>query len=40
MYAPVADTRRCVLATKIAETSLTIKGIAHVVDCGLTMVAR
>jgi ATP-dependent RNA helicase DHX8/PRP22 len=29
-----ADTRKAVLATNIAETSLTIPGVRHVVDTG------
>ncbi|KAJ4415943.1 DEAH-box ATP-dependent RNA helicase prp43 [Gnomoniopsis sp. IMI 355080] len=29
-------TRRCIVATKIAETSVTIDGIVHVVDCGVS----
>lgn len=28
-------TRRCIVATNIAETSLTIDGIAYVVDSGV-----
>lgn len=35
-----AGTRKVVLATNIAETSLTIEGIRLVVDCGLERVAR
>ena len=38
---PVADGRRkVVLATSIAETSLTIQGVRVVIDCGLSRVAR
>ncbi|XP_033828283.1 probable ATP-dependent RNA helicase DHX37 [Periophthalmus magnuspinnatus] len=32
--APPPDTRVCVVATNVAETSLTIPGIKYVVDCG------
>ncbi|KAK2522757.1 hypothetical protein Q9233_010116 [Columba guinea] len=32
--APPPDTRLCVVATNVAETSLTIPGIKYVVDCG------
>lgn len=32
--APPSDTRLCVVATNVAETSLTIPGIKYVVDCG------
>jgi len=38
--APPAGTRKIVLATTIAETSLTIEGIRVVVDCGYKRVAR
>ena len=39
--APAApDQRKVVLATSIAETSLTIEGIRIVVDCGLARTAR
>ncbi len=39
--APAASgTRKVVLATSIAETSLTIEGVRVVVDCGLARVAR
>lgn len=31
---PPSDTRLCVVATNVAETSLTIPGIKYVVDCG------
>lgn len=31
---PPAGTRLCVVATNVAETSLTIPGIKYVVDCG------
>ena len=35
-----AGTRKIVLATSIAESSLTIDGVRIVVDCGLTKIAR
>ena len=38
--APPAGVRKVVLATNLAETSLTIEGIQAVVDCGLERVAR
>ncbi|HEX3699418.1 MAG TPA: ATP-dependent helicase HrpB, partial [Phenylobacterium sp.] len=38
--APAAGTRKVVLATSIAETSLTIEGVRVVVDCGLARVPR
>ena len=31
---PPEGTRLCVVATNVAETSLTIPGIKYVVDCG------
>ena len=33
---PPARTRKVVVATNIAETSLTVDGIVHVVDCGFS----
>ncbi|XP_051950841.1 probable ATP-dependent RNA helicase DHX37 [Xyrauchen texanus] len=33
-HPPPAGTRLCVVATNVAETSLTIPGIKYVVDCG------
>ena len=35
-----ARPRRIVLATNVAETSLTVPGIRHVVDCGLARISR
>jgi pre-mRNA-splicing factor ATP-dependent RNA helicase DHX38/PRP16 len=36
IFAPTPEGRRkCIVATNIAETSLTVDGIAYVVDCGL-----
>jgi ATP-dependent helicase HrpA len=32
--------RRVILATNVAETSLTVPGIRHVVDCGLARISR
>ena len=34
------DTRRIVLATNVAETSLTVPGIRHVIDSGLARISR
>ena len=34
------DRRKVVVATNVAETSITIDGIRHVIDCGLARVAR
>ncbi len=39
VFAP-SDTRRVIVATNVAETSITIPGIRHVVDSGLARVAR
>jgi ATP-dependent helicase HrpB len=36
LAAPAAGTRKIVLSTAIAETSLTIPGVQIVIDCGLT----
>ena len=37
---PAPGTRKVVLATSIAETSLTIEGVRVVIDCGLSRVPR
>ncbi len=37
---PVPGKRRIILATSIAETSLTIPGVTAVIDCGLMRVSR
>ncbi len=34
------ETRKVIVATNIAETSLTIPGVRHVIDCGLARVSR
>jgi ATP-dependent RNA helicase DDX35 len=34
------NTRKVVVATNIAEASLTIDGIVYVVDCGFVKVSR
>lgn len=39
IFAPHA-TRRVVLATNVAETSLTVPGIRHVIDSGLARISR
>lgn len=38
-FAP-ADRRKVIVATNVAETSVTIEGVQHVVDSGLARVAR
>jgi ATP-dependent helicase HrpB len=38
-FAP-ADRRKIIVATNVAETSVTIEGVRHVVDSGLARVAR
>ncbi len=37
---PDQSVRRVIVATNIAETSLTIPGVRHVIDCGLAKVNR
>jgi ATP-dependent RNA helicase DHX8/PRP22 len=33
--APTTDTRRCIIATNVAETSVTVDGVVYVVDSGV-----
>lgn len=40
IFQPSGNTRRIVLATNVAETSLTIPGIIYVVDSGIARVSR
>lgn len=40
IFHPVRGTRRIVLATNVAETSLTIPGIIYVIDSGLARISR
>lgn len=40
IFHPTRGTRRIVLATNVAETSLTIPGIIYVIDSGLARVSR
>ncbi len=40
IFHPVKGTRRIVLATNVAETSLTIPGIIYVIDSGLARISR
>ena len=40
VFAPSAARRRIVLATNVAETSLTVPNIGYVVDTGLARIAR
>lgn len=35
VFSPPADKRTIVIATNVAETSLTIPNVKYVVDCGL-----
>ncbi len=40
VFRPTGDARRVVLATNVAETSLTVPGIRYVVDSGLVRLSR
>lgn len=40
IFRPLPGTRRIVLATNVAETSLTIPGILYVIDSGLARISR
>ncbi len=40
IFHPASDRRRIVLATNVAETSLTIPGIMYVIDSGLARISR
>ena len=40
VFRPTAEARRIVLATNVAETSLTVPGIRYVIDTGLARVNR
>ena len=40
IFRPMPRTRRVVLATNVAETSLTIPGILYVIDSGLARISR
>lgn len=40
IFRPLPHTRRVVLATNVAETSLTIPGILYVIDSGLARISR
>ena len=40
IFKPAAGARRVILATNIAETSLTVPGIRHVVDVGVARINR
>ena len=40
IFHPLPGTRRVVLATNVAETSLTIPGILYVIDSGLARISR
>lgn len=40
IFRPSKNTRRIVLATNVAETSLTIPGIIYVIDSGLARISR
>lgn len=40
IFHPTAGSRRIILATNVAETSLTIPGIIYVIDSGLARVSR
>jgi ATP-dependent helicase HrpA len=40
VFKPASGTRRVVLATNVAETSLTVPNIGYVIDCGLARINR
>jgi ATP-dependent helicase HrpA len=40
IFHPAGNTRRVVLATNVAETSLTVPGIRYVIDTGLARISR
>ncbi len=40
IFAPKREGRRVILATNVAETSLTVPGIRYVIDTGLARIAR